>query len=52
MREEIHSRTFNGTNYEFAVDMWNKNNSAFTIEVQYDDNDKPIIPNYTTIELN
>lgn len=52
MHEEMHSRTFNGTMYEFAVDMWNKNNSHVNIDVKYDTNDKPIIPDYTTIELN
>lgn len=49
MHKEIHSRTFNGTMYEFAVDMWNKNNSNVNIEVQYDENSNPIIPNYRTI---
>lgn len=52
MHEEIHTRTFNGTMYEFAVFMWNNNNSNVNIEVQYDENDNPIIPNYNTINLN
>ena len=52
MHDEIHTRTFNGTVYEFAVDMWNRNNSNTNIEVQYDTEDKPIIPDYTNIELN
>lgn len=37
------------TNYEFAIDMWNANNSNVNIEVQYDENGNPIIPNYRTI---
>ena len=37
------------TNYEYAVDMWNANNSNVNIEVQYDENGNPIIPNYRTI---
>ena len=52
MHEEIHTRTFNGTVYEFAVDMWNYNNSHVNIEVEYDANDKPIIPNYDIIVPN
>lgn len=52
MHEEINTRTFNGTMYEFAVFMWNCNNSNTNIEVQYDENDLPIIPNYDTIQLN
>lgn len=52
MHEEIHTRTYNGTMYEFAVDMWNKNNSNVNIDIKYDMEDKPIIPDYTTIELN
>ena len=52
MHQEIHTKTYNGTMYEFAVDMWNSNNSNVNIEVKYDENDKPIIPNYNTIELN
>ena len=52
MHDEIHTRTYNGTMYEFAVDMWNSNNSNVNIEVQYDTEDKPIIPDYTNIELN
>ena len=37
------------TNYEYCCYLWNKNNSNVSVEVQYDENDNPIIPDYTQL---
>ena len=34
------------SNYEYAVDMWNDNNSNINVTPQYDTNGNIIIPNY------
>ena len=52
MHEEIHTKTFNGTVYELAVDMWNYNNSRVKVQVEYDEQNQPVFPNYDTIILN
>ncbi len=36
-------------NYEYAVDMWNDNNSNATIEPQFDTNGKIIVPDYNQL---
>lgn len=36
-------------NYEFAVDMWNMNNSSAYVQIREDDNGKVIMPNYRKI---
>lgn len=35
------------TNYEFSCWMWGDNNSNMDVDVQYDENDNPIIPDYS-----
>lgn len=37
------------TNYEYAVDMWNDNNSNVNITPKYDENGNVIIPNYRNL---
>lgn len=37
------------TYYEFAVDMWNANNSVENVEFKYDDKGDVIIPDYTQL---
>lgn len=39
-------------NYEYAIDMWNGNNSKTNISPKYDDYGHIIVPDYTTIEEN
>ena len=39
------------TNYEYAVDMWNDNNSSIILELNKDINGNIIIPNYQNIDL-
>ena len=36
-------------NYEYAVDMWNDNNSSENVTIQYDEEGNMIIPDYRTI---
>ncbi len=38
------------SNYEYAVLLWNDNNSTHEITLQKDANGKVIVPDYTTIE--
>ena len=37
------------TNYEYCCFLWNENNSNVSVEVQYDENDNPIIPDYSQL---
>ena len=37
------------TNYEFSCWMWGDNNSNMDVDVQYDENDNPIIPDYSKL---
>lgn len=37
-------------NYDFAVDMWNSNNSSATVTPQYDENGKIVVPDYTSLD--
>lgn len=37
------------TNYELCCAEWNRNNSNMDVDVQYDENDNPIIPDYTQL---
>lgn len=37
-------------NYEFAVDMWNSNNSSNEVNAEYDKDENIIVPDYTFIE--
>ena len=37
------------TNYEYCCYLWNDNDSRRKIKVQYDEDDNPIIPNYTQL---
>lgn len=37
------------TNYEYAIDMWNDNNSTATVQIVRNKDGKVIIPNYRTI---
>ena len=39
------------THYEYAVDMWNDNNSSIILELNKDINGNIIIPNYQNIDL-
>jgi hypothetical protein len=39
------------SNYEYAVDMWNDNNSNTCITPQYDENGNMIIPNYRKLNV-
>lgn len=44
------SRYENATMYEFAIDMWNKNNSKRKIDIKRDNNNNVIIPDYNSIQ--
>ena len=48
MRAPSRNKKYN-TNFEYAIDMWNDNNSSTNIEAQFDDNGNIIIPDYTNI---
>ena len=37
------------TNYQRCCSLWNQNNSNVNVEVQYDENNNPIIPDYTLL---
>lgn len=37
------------TNYEYCCFLWNENNSNVNVEVQYDENDNSIIPDYSLL---
>ena len=37
------------TNYELCCTEWSRNNSNMDVEVQYDENDNPIIPDYSQL---
>lgn len=37
-------------NYDFAVDMWNSNNSSATVTPQYDTEGNIVVPDYTSLK--
>lgn len=37
------------TNYEYCCLLWNENNLNVKVEVQYDESDNPIIPDYSKL---
>lgn len=48
MEAPCHNKRYD-TNYEYAVDMWNDNNSSEIVQLHQDDDGNIIIPNYRTI---
>ena len=51
MKSQSHNSKYQN-NYEYAVDMWNDNNSIEKVIPQYDSNGRIIMPDYRTIMPN
>lgn len=49
VRQSTSKKLVDMTNYEYCCMLWNDNDSRRKVNVQYDENDNPIIPDYSQL---